>query len=229
MGITISIKVSSETYLRDPLETELGRNIIKHGIDLMSDTGFQCFNFKQLAHSMKSTEASVYRYFENKHMLLVYMTSWYWEYLDYLLLINTKNVSDPVEKLNIAIRTIVEGASSEADNTVEYIDLKKLHRIIVEQSTKVTHSKKIMACEKNGLFANFENLNSHISSIVLACDPNCKYPAALATNIIKMAIDHTYYAEHLCALTEITNCMITKKDQIQEMILYFVRRILKID
>lgn len=224
MARSITISVSSETYLRNPMETELGRNIISHGIDLMSETGFQCFNFKQLAASMKSTEASVYRYFENKHMLLVYLTSWYWEYLDYLIMINTRNVDNSKKRLRIAIKTIVDGAND--DTQVEYINIKRLHKIIVEQSSKVTHSKKVLNCNKTNLFANFEQLNDNLSKMILSCDSEFKYPSALATNLLKMAIDHTYYAEHLCTVTEITNCMATKKNQLEDMLLYFVGRLL---
>lgn len=225
MRIRITIKVNPKTYLRDPAETELGRKIIKHGIDLLSETGFHCFKFKQLAKAMDSTEASVYRYFENKHFLLVYLTSWYWDYLDYLIMINTRNITDPRQRLKIAIKTMVEG-STEA-SPVEYIDQKKLHKIVVEQSTKVFHNRKVEENDKCGLFKNFTNLNNNIAAIIQACNPEFKYPHSLATNILKLAIDHTYYAEHMCAITEITNCMVTKKVQLEEMINYFVDRLLK--
>ena len=226
MGINISISVNPNTYLRNPVETELGRNIIKHGIELMSETGFQCFNFKHLAQKMQSTEASVYRYFENKHMLLVYLTSWYWEYLDFQIMLNTRNIDDPIRKLKLAVKTIVNGMSDS--DSIDYVDLKLLHKLIVEQSPKVIHTKKVNECEEAGLFSNYKRLNQNISSILLECDPDFKYPAALSTNILKMAINHTYYAEHICSLTEITNCMETKKDQIENMIYYFLERLLRI-
>ena len=227
MGITVSITVSKDTYLRNPLDTELGRNIIKHSIALISEKGFHCFNFKQLACRMKSTEASVYRYFENKHMLLVYLTSWYWEYLDYLIKINIRNVDSPYKKLRILIRTIVNGATDV--KSVDCVDIKMLHKIIVEHSTKVTHMKKVVDCQKEGLFTNYKNLNNSISEVILECDKEFKYPTALASNILKMALDHTYYAEHFCTLTEITNCMVTKKNQLEEMLVYFVERLLKVE
>jgi hypothetical protein len=173
---------------------------------------------------MGSTEASVYRYFENKQMLLIYLTSWYWEYLDFNIMMNTKNIEDPFRKLKIAVKTVVDGMSE--GTAIEYIDIKLLHQIIVEQSPKVIYTKKVSECEKAGLFSNYINLNSHISGIILECDPDFQYPSALASNIIKMAIDHTYYAENICSLTEITNCMVTRKEQIEKMIFYFLERLL---
>jgi len=224
MAINISISVHPNTFLRDPKETTLGKKIIKHGIDVLSETGFQCFNFKQLAKQMQSTEASVYRYFENKHMLLVYLSSWYWDYLNYLIEIDTRNITDPQKKLSIAIRTIVNG--STADSPVEYIDQKKLHTIIVEHFFKAMFNKTISTEEKENLFANYRNLNSNLTEIVKAVNPTFKYPCALASTIIKMSIDHSYYADQICSLTEITNCIHTKKDQIEEMIRHFVGKLL---
>ena len=62
-------KLSEKLFLRDPQETELGRNIIRLSIKMMDEIGFEEFTFKKLAVKIKSTEASVYRYFDNKHKL----------------------------------------------------------------------------------------------------------------------------------------------------------------
>ena len=35
------------------------------------------FTFRKLAQKINTTEASVYRYFENKHRLLIYILAWY--------------------------------------------------------------------------------------------------------------------------------------------------------
>ena len=70
MAIGIKMVLNDGLYQRDPQETVLGQKIIKHSIVLIDEIGFEAFNFKKLASCMKSTEASVYRYFENKHCLL---------------------------------------------------------------------------------------------------------------------------------------------------------------
>ncbi|MEM8909339.1 MAG: TetR family transcriptional regulator, partial [Bacteroidota bacterium] len=69
MAVGIKISLNERLYLRDPQETALGQKIIKHSILLIDEIGFEAFNFKKLAQQMDSTEASVYRYFENKHHL----------------------------------------------------------------------------------------------------------------------------------------------------------------
>jgi len=48
---------------------------------LIAEIGFEELNFKKLAIAMDSTEASVYRYFENKYKLLTYLVSWYWDFM----------------------------------------------------------------------------------------------------------------------------------------------------
>lgn len=224
MSILISVKVNKNVYLRDPLQTELGRNILKFGIILMEEIGFEAFNFKKLAKRMTSTEASIYRYFENKHYLLVYIASWYWDYLDYLLTINTRNLDDPKEKLKIAIETLVDAAS--ADNNVEYIDQEKLHKLIVEESTKVYHIKNVDEENKVGLFKNYKNLSNTLASYINEINPEFRYPHAFATSMLEMMINHTYYAEHLPSLTEIQDNQ-TNNDELKEMLYYFSDRLLQ--
>ena len=73
MPVGIRIQLNDKLYLRDPQDTKLGRKIIKHGILLLDEIGLESFNFKKLALRIESTEASVYRYFENKHLLLTYL------------------------------------------------------------------------------------------------------------------------------------------------------------
>ena len=79
----LSIKLNEHLYLSDPQHTKLGQNIISKSVVLIDQLGFEQFTFKKLAKEIDSTEASVYRYFENKHRLLHYLISWYWSWLEY--------------------------------------------------------------------------------------------------------------------------------------------------
>jgi AcrR family transcriptional regulator len=75
------VNIHNGLCLRDPKETTLGQSILKYSIILIDELGFEHFTFKKLATKINSTEASIYRYFENKHLLLVYLSNWYWEYM----------------------------------------------------------------------------------------------------------------------------------------------------
>ena len=72
MSIEIKISLNNGLYLKEPQDSKLGRNIIKHSILLIDKFGFESFTFKKLAEEINSTEASIYRYFENKHLLLLF-------------------------------------------------------------------------------------------------------------------------------------------------------------
>ena len=76
MKLEVQIKMNASLYLRDPEQSELGKNIIKFSIELIHKHGFEAFTFKKLAEAIGTTEAGVYRYFENKHKLLVVWALW---------------------------------------------------------------------------------------------------------------------------------------------------------
>jgi hypothetical protein len=50
--------------LKDPRQTELGKSIVKNGIYMIAELGFEEMNFKKLGKAIGSPEASIYRYFE---------------------------------------------------------------------------------------------------------------------------------------------------------------------
>ena len=82
MELHFRIKMNEKLYLRDPDLSVLGKKIVKHGLELIIKLGFENFTFKKLALDIDTTEASIYRYFENKHRLLTYLVSWYWSYTE---------------------------------------------------------------------------------------------------------------------------------------------------
>ena len=84
-NLNLHIDVSEELYLRNPDSSELGKRIIKTSIDLIYDIGFEMFTFKKLGEQIGSPESSIYRYFENKQSLLIYLVAWYWSWVDYKL------------------------------------------------------------------------------------------------------------------------------------------------
>jgi AcrR family transcriptional regulator len=83
MIISPIAKTKKKLFLKDPETTDLGKRIIENSIKLIDELGFDSFNFKKLASSIDSTEASIYRYFENKNKLLFYLISWYWSWVKY--------------------------------------------------------------------------------------------------------------------------------------------------
>ena len=102
----LQITVNPKIYLKDPQSSELGKRMVEEGIQLIAAIGFDRFTFKKLGERIGSNESSVYRYFENKHKFLIYLTSWYWGWLEYRLVVFTNSISDPSEKLEKALEVI---------------------------------------------------------------------------------------------------------------------------
>ncbi len=99
----LKISVPEKIYIKDPETSDLGKRIIEHSILLIDEIGFESFTFKKLGSKISSNESSIYRYFESKHKLLLYLTSWYWAWLEYQLVIETFSISNKQEKLEKAI------------------------------------------------------------------------------------------------------------------------------
>lgn len=201
--INITIDVNDSLYLRNPLETHLGKRIIEHGILMMHEIGFEDFNFKKLALHMESTEASIYRYFENKYMLLAYLVAWYWDYIHYIILLDTRNIKSAKERLRIMITSLVHALDSSS--LPDYIDQQKLHALIVENANKVYHIKKVDDFNKIGFYLNYKKLVKTIADTISEIDDKFKFPRALATSIIEQSLSYEYYISHLPSLTDHMN------------------------
>jgi AcrR family transcriptional regulator len=208
MAVSISIKQTSKLYLRNPEESELGKKIVSESVSLIAKLGFEEFTFKKLAAAIKSTEASIYRYFENKHKLLIYLISWYWAWLEYLIDYKTNNISDPVRKIRIIIKIIAESSSKDDPDSL-HIDESLLHKIVVAESAKAYLTKDVDSENKAGLFANYQSLCKTISVIIQAINPQFPYPRAMASNLIETAHEQIFFSQHLPGLSDVPT---TKND-----------------
>ncbi len=227
MSLAIQFTINPNLFLRDPLETKLGKRIIKHGIELMDEIGLESFTFKKLATAMGSTEASIYRYFENKHLFLTYLLSWYWEWVKFRIDFNSMNVTDPQERLKIVIKTIVD--TIRLSTPAEYIDRDALHRIVVIEGPKAYHNKHVDTENRKGYFATYKSLTKKIADIILEIDPKFPYPRTHASNLVEMANNYLYFAEHLPGLTDISISP-EKKDcmgDLENLLEYFILGIFK--
>ncbi len=201
MAITIQMKLNEKLYVRDPQDTKLGRRIIQYSILLIDEIGFEDFTFKKLAQRIQSTEASVYRYFENKHLLLVYLLCWYWEWMKFRIEFNTMNLDDPEKKLQIALSVIAD--TTKRNTSIEFVDEDVLHRIVVAESTKAYHTKMVDKENKYGFFLTYKTLKQTIAKIIIEINPDFKYPNALASTLLEMANNHIYFALHLPSMTDV--------------------------
>lgn len=201
MSFAIQIVLSEQLSLRDPNQTELGRKILEQSIAMIDQLGFEGFTFKKLAAAIQSTEASVYRYFENKHQLLRYLVAWYWAWLTFVIDYEVHNIADPRQRLRRAVEVLT--TANVNDPRTAHVNEGTLHRIVVAESAKAFLHKDVDRVQAAGLFQSYEQLVERIAALLQAANPQFAYPKALAVTVIDAARMQLFLADHIPVVTEI--------------------------
>ncbi len=207
MDFQLSFKVNEHIYLRDPESSELGKQIVKNAIDLIYELGFEHFTFKKLATKMSTTEASIYRYFENKHRLLLYILNWYWSYMEFLVDFTIQNIQDPKEKL-IKIITLFTQSLPESLGQLDY-NKSYLNQIVLSESSKVYLIKEVKEINSFQVFKPYKDLCNKVSEVMLSLNPTYAYSRSLSSTLIETAHSQQYFSKNLPRLTDIS----TDKDE----------------
>lgn len=197
----LKFNISNKVYVKDPETSDLGKRILKESILLLDEIGFEEFTFKKLGIRISSNESSIYRYFENKHKLLVYLSSWYWSWIEYKLVFATANVENKMTRLKKAITIITEKV--EDDETTSYINEAVLNKIIVEEFTKTMQTKEVDLENKEGYFLIYKRVINRIVAMVEDIDPDYPYAKSLVSSIVEGALHQHFLKDHL---KTITNC-----------------------
>ncbi|SDX68526.1 transcriptional regulator, TetR family [Lutibacter oricola] len=200
-NLNINFDVNKELYCKKPDSSELGKKILSKSIELIDKIGFEAFTFKKLGEEINSPESSIYRYFKNKHMLLVYLTSWYWRWIEYQIVFATTNVESPKERLLKSISILTKPVMEST--LIPYINETLLSNIIISESIKSYHTKDVDAENKKGFFKAYKIVVQRVSDILLELKPDFQYPHMLVSTIIEGAHHQKYFAEHLPSLTDI--------------------------
>jgi AcrR family transcriptional regulator len=201
MNLYFSTQPSEKLALRNPESTELGKRIVRQGLILMAELGYEHFTFKKLAEAIDTTEASVYRYFENKHRLLLYLLTWYWNVLEYAVLVSLQNLNEPEAKIKRVVQILVNKLPDWVD--AGGFDKPSLHSVAVSESSKAYLIKEVDAINKEHLFKPYKDLCNTISQLFIGYNPGFPYPRSLASTVVEMSQFQPYFAEHLPALTDI--------------------------
>lgn len=199
----VAIQVDDRFYLKDPASSALGQRIVEHSILMLDEMGLEAFTFRKLAERLGTTEASIYRYFKNKHRLLLYLATWYWGWMEYRVRLATANVADPVERLRLALRELTRPI--ERDDAVPEIDESALYRVVVAESSKAYLNQEVDAVNREGLYRSYKRLCRGVADIITEIDPTYPYPVALISTIVESSHMQRFFAEHLPSLTEVTH------------------------
>jgi len=199
----VNIIIEEKYYSKDPQSSDLGRKIISKSIIMLDEMGYEEFTFKKLANHISSTEASVYRYFENKHKLLLYLATWYWSWLEYMIDYKTHFITNREEKLREILK-IVCHADKMPDSVSAGLDINALRRLVQIESDKTYLTKHVDEINNQGLFMGFKSLCHKVSEVILTINPSYKYPNAIASMILETSHQQAFFALHLPSLTEVS-------------------------
>lgn len=200
MELYLKFNINDKLFLRNPEESELGKKIIQHGITLIHKMGFEVFTFKKLAIAIGTTEAGIYRYFENKHRLLLYIVDWYWSWLEYRLIFQTNNIQNPEDKIRIAIKLL--SAPVVDDLTTSYINESLLYEIVMAEGAKSYLTKHVTEDNQANFFKPFKDLCARVAGFIEEYNPDYSFRFSLSSTIIEMAHSQKFYMKNLPSLTD---------------------------
>lgn len=219
--LQIHIEISAKLYKKDPDSSELGRRIISNSIILINELGFENFTFKKLGVLISSNESSIYRYFESKHALLIYLTSWYWSWMEYKVVFATINIDSPYDRLEKSLDFLTQPV--EVDNSISYVNEILLSEIIFSESLKAYHTTNVDVEYKKGCFNAYKKVIQRVSDIVLEINPKFLYPHMLISTVIEGAHQQKYFVEHLPSLTDLTQDKHAISEFYKKMVFNFLK------
>jgi len=195
----LKIAVPEKIYVKDPESSALGKRIVEHSILLIDEIGFDSFTFKKLGTLIGSNESSVYRYFESKHKLLLYLSSWYWAWIEYQLVFETHNLNpkDKLEKaIEIATRAIKE------DSNFSHVNEVVLNKIMVNENSKSFLTKEVDQENKDGYFVIYKRIVHRLRDMIKATNPDYKFPSSLASTILEGSLHQHFLKDHFTSITD---------------------------
>jgi AcrR family transcriptional regulator len=198
----LNLKINEQVFVKDPMSSTVGQEILRHSVNLIAQEGLEHFNFKKLAAVLGSTETTIYRYFHNKQQLMIYLASWYWSTLEWKIAFATANVETPRIRLDKAI--VVLSAPVGDHPQSEFLNETKLYSIVVSESFKAFAVRSLSKKERVGYFEAYSKLCNRVAELISQNNKHYKFPKALAATLIETAHYQTFLQSQLPELTDIT-------------------------
>jgi len=204
MQLEVRIKMNDKLFLRNPEESALGKKIVKYGLSHINKLGFEEFTFKKLAAEINTTEASIYRYFENKHKFLLYLITWYWSFLEYKVIFSINNMNAAEQKLKKIIKVICEEPFNDS-STTDFISEFESYKLVIWEGSKAYLTRNVSKDNKDHVFKPYKDLCERFSAIIKEYNPKYKFPNSLASTILEMSHSQKFFKQNLPALTDFAN------------------------
>ncbi|RAR47800.1 TetR/AcrR family transcriptional regulator [Flavobacterium lacus] len=198
----IKINISPKIYVKDPETSELGKKILENSILLIDEIGFDNFTFKKLGQRIGSNESSIYRYFESKHKLLLYLTSWYWGWIEFKLVLATNSIANPQDKLIRGIEIVTEEIMTDSNHP--HINEMLLNKIIICEFSKSYLTKEVDEENKEGYFLIYKRVINRMIEMVKEVNPTFPYAKSLISTVVEGALHQHFLKSHFTSITDCT-------------------------
>jgi AcrR family transcriptional regulator len=201
MEVHFSFDINPLLFKKNPEESAIGRQIVGNSIELIYELGIENFTFKKLASKIQHTEATIYRYFENKQMLLLYLVNWYWHYLDVLIDFKLQNLTDPKQKLEEVIAVLSQ--SLKNTQLTSYYNLEAMFHIVIKEGNKVYLNSNVKEINKIQVYKPFKDLCEKLSLLFREYNPDYEFPRSLASTLIEVSHLQIFFSDNLPKLTDV--------------------------
>lgn len=196
----IRIQVNNHLFLKDPETSEIGKRILSQSILLMEEQGLEQFTFKKLALSLNTTESTVYRYFENKNKLLLYLTNWYWLWIETMIVFSSANISDPRQRLQKMIHILGKSSWKDIQPSNEF-NLDSLRKVVISESCKAFDNKEQNEIYRASQYEGLKDLCIRFEIIINEINPNYPYAKMLASTIIEGVLHQEFLSGNMPLLS----------------------------
>lgn len=193
LTFNVEIHLPHSLYLKNPKDSLLGKRLVEESAALIAEQGIESFNFKRLSLACACTEATVYRYFENKHKILLYILNIYWGWQEYRLVLHTQNLSKSSEKLKKALEVL---AHPEIPGNYSKIFGQHIIKTAIYEGVKIHLNREIKSEIKDGSLACYLRLVQRLGKFINEKEPNYDYSEALASTIIDNALQLQFYMQN---------------------------------
>ena len=201
MTFQLQIQMNEKLFLRDPAGSELGKRIIGQGAIMLEKMGLEDFTFKKLAAELGTNESSIYRYFENKHRLLLYLVGWYWRWMEYQIMVNTASKNDARSKIDVILRILLHQQEGDVLGEPGF-DKKVLRNLITKENAKSYLTNHVTQDNQQLFFKPYKDVCARIAAVFSEINPKFPYCRSLTSTILEMAHHQHFFMHNLPSLTD---------------------------
>jgi AcrR family transcriptional regulator len=216
----IRLEVDSGCYLRDPQATETGRKLLHQALLLIDKTGIEDFTFAKLAKAIDSTEATIYRYFENKHCLLNYLLSWYWASLNFRVVFEINSLTRVEDKLEKFLRILAYPDLNFASPT--FLNMEVLHHLALTEADKVFFTHRVDEENQERYFRHYKMLCAQLSTLIHQNNSSFQWPKSIASMLIEQSHRQLFFSDHLPSLSDISKGK-KRREEIYNYLLFLLK------